>query len=298
MKPAAASADPGPRPIPVMPGWITVGRSESLEDVAFLSGAALAHLHVAVTHPDVPHALWRARLALASAEVCVRFSGRPEGAAALRDALHLTRPGDHPGPAGEVAGQWVRAAERPVSVSGLARALPKLPADQIAQVLDRGGASAVARAAAVVEEVLTGSPRAEATALILGDAVLALALGWTHLVPLFATGLKSRDLRQTGAALRLACHRAVITSARPAGQLAADLMRGAGRLRAVAPKLRAKGAGQAVEMFLTCDAIAAAGLVPLLSDRAARRLCDRLVALGAVRELTGRDTFRLYGVWP
>tara|TARA_R100000687_G_scaffold77703_1_gene70407 strand:+ start:278 stop:397 length:120 start_codon:yes stop_codon:yes gene_type:complete len=33
-----------------------------------------------------------------------------------------------------------------------------------------------------------------------------------------------------------------------------------------------------------------------LSDRAARRLCDRLVDLGVVRELTGRDTFRLYGV--
>jgi hypothetical protein len=33
-----------------------------------------------------------------------------------------------------------------------------------------------------------------------------------------------------------------------------------------------------------------------MSDRAARRLCDRLVALGALRELTGRDSFRLYGV--
>lgn len=36
-------------------------------------------------------------------------------------------------------------------------------------------------------------------------------------------------------------------------------------------------------------------LTSLRSDRAARRFCDRLVDLGVVRELTGRDTFRLYG---
>ena len=28
----------------------------------------------------------------------------------------------------------------------------------------------------------------------------------------------------------------------------------------------------------------------------ARRFCDRLVELGAARELTGRETFRLYGI--
>ena len=37
-------------------------------------------------------------------------------------------------------------------------------------------------------------------------------------------------------------------------------------------------------------------LTSLNSDRAARRFCDRLVELGVARELTGRDTFRLYGV--
>ena len=49
-------------------------------------------------------------------------------------------------------------------------------------------------------------------------------------------------------------------------------------------------------MFLACDAVAPKSLTSLRSDRAARRFCDRLVELGAVRELTGRDTFRLYGL--
>jgi hypothetical protein len=63
----------------------------------------------------------------------------------------------------------------------------------------------------------------------------------------------------------------------------------------VAPKLRAKGATRAVDLFLSRDALAPSAL-DFMSDRAARRLCDRLVSQGAIRELTGRDTFRLYGV--
>lgn len=64
----------------------------------------------------------------------------------------------------------------------------------------------------------------------------------------------------------------------------------------VAPKLRAKGADAAVALFLSQEAVAPMALTSLRSDRAARRFCDRLVELGAVRELTGRDTFRLYGI--
>lgn len=87
---------------------------------------------------------------------------------------------------------------------------------------------------------------------------------------------------------------ATIARMSSAMSLAADFARRAAQLKAVVPKLRAKGAGAAVDMFLTHDAATPSALP--LPDRAARRLCDRLVDQGAVRELTGRDTFQLYGV--
>jgi hypothetical protein len=146
----------------------------------------------------------------------------------------------------------------------------------------------------VLELVLKERPRADVPALILADGALAQALGWDHVVPLLAAGLKRADLRKRGDDLRLACHHALLSSVVEAVRQAADLARRAAHLNAVAPKLRAKGSGEAVEMFLTRDAMAPSALP--LPDRAARRLCDRLVELGAVRELTGRDTFRLYGV--
>ena len=280
--------------IPRMPAWVTAARVETLEDVTFLSGAALGHLHVVVAREEVPQALLRHRLALRAAEACVAFSGRPERAGELRDAVHLLRPGDLPGPAGETYLAWRRAVERPVLIKDLGRALPTFETSQIAAWLDAGQGASVTRAAMVLEAVLKDAPRAEVAALILADAALAQALGWDHLVPLLAAGLKRADLRKQGDDLRLACHRALISSVAEAVRLAADLARRAAHLKAVAPKLRAKKSGDAVEMFLTRDAVAPSALP--LPDRAARRLCDRLVDLGAVRELTGRSTFRLYGV--
>ena len=281
--------------LPPMPGWIVSAPSETPEAAAFRSGAALAHLGQAMASGDVPLALWRDRLALTAAENCAAMAGRREGQGALRDALHLTGPGDDPGPAGRIARQWSRAAARPVSVAHLVNTLDGVTAERIALCLDATGPTPVDRAAQVVEAVLTDSPRAEAAALILSDAALAKALGATHVLPLLALTLKPRDIRLRGDDLRLACHRAVVSAVRQALPLAGDLARAAARLRAVAPKLRAKAAGRAVDLFLSRDALVP-GALAFMSDRAARRLCDRLVALGVVRELTGRDTFRLYGV--
>ncbi len=286
--------------VPRMPSWVTASRAVTPEEVAFLSGAALAHLHLVLGRHDVPQALLRERLALRAAAACVTFAGRSERAGDLRDAIHLLRPGDLPGPAGETYQGWRRAVERPVSVSALQRAMPGCAAPQIAVWLDRhnmraaGQGTPVGQASRVLEAVLADMPRAEVPALILADAALAQALSWDHLVPLLATGLKRADLRKRGDDLRLACHRAVIASVLDAGRLAADLVRHTTHLKAVAPQLRASRARDAIEIFLTQDAVAPAALP--LPDRAARRLCDRLVDLGSIRELTGRDTFRLYGV--
>jgi len=280
--------------LPRMATWVTSARAETPEDVAFLSGSALNHLHLVLGRDEVPQALLRDRLALRAAEACVAFSGRPERAGELRDAVHLLRPGDLPGPAGETYLVWRRATERPVSIKALGRALPAFEPAQIAAWLDAGKGAPMTRAAMALEAVLREAPRADEAALILADAVLAQSLGWDHVVPLLAAGLKRADLRKQGVDLRLACHRALISSVFEAVRLSTDLVRRAAHLKAVAPKLRAKGAGDAVKMFLTRDAVAPSALP--LPDRAARRLCDRLVELGAVRELTGRDTFRLYGV--
>ncbi|RXV58627.1 hypothetical protein C6W92_16515 [Roseovarius sp. A46] len=287
--------------IPGLPCWVRSEKLQDIENAAFMSGAALAHLQLVIGREDVPQALLRHRLAMQAAAVCVAHSGRPERIGDLRDALHLRRPDDLPGPAGEIALQWARVVKRPVTLQLLQRALPGCDSAAVSGWFDAGEGGPVMRAAATVETVLADRPRDETAALILADAVLARALGWAHLIPLLALHLAPRDLHKVGDDLRLACHRAVIAAATEVCRIVGDLSRRSARLQAVAPKLRAKGAGTAVKMLLDRDAISPAELAdPMngtdMSGRAARRFCDRLVSLGVLRELTGRDAFRLYGL--
>ncbi|TAN07875.1 MAG: DUF1403 family protein, partial [Rhizobiaceae bacterium] len=51
-----------------------------------------------------------------------------------------------------------------------------------------------------------------------------------------------------------------------------------------------------VDRLLSDDAIVASDKIAGMSDRSLRRLFDRLVKLGAVRELSGRPAFRIYGI--
>ena len=84
-------------------------------------------------------------------------------------------------------------------------------------------------------------------------------------------------------------------AAAAAADLYAELARRAERLLAVTPQLRGKDADLMIAILIGEDA-QAARTGKTVTDRSSRRLFDRLVALGAVRELTGRPTFRLYGL--
>ncbi|MFG6661029.1 DUF1403 family protein [Sulfitobacter sp. 915] len=297
----------------LLPRWITLQRDEDPETVAFLSGAALATLDAVFRDPNgtLPCALLRDRMALDSAVACLKLEGRNEAGSDIRDAVCLARAGDRLGPAGEMFMGWRKLARINLGVSGwkgrVENALPKALAHQAVSILGLASGTPVGQASDILTELLPRFPREEAGALMLADVALARAVGWDRPVPLLGAHMARRDIRTiaTGAGEpRLFVHRAMVAACDNAIRLAADLNLRVAKLRSVAPKLRAKGSDAALALFLSHDAVSPSGMLsPIIqgtlmpmTDRAARRLCDRLVELGVVRELTGRPTFRLYGV--
>ena len=321
----ATSAAPGA----AVPAWLraavpdakTLG-SHGIEDVALAAGAALGALDAVVRRQERWAGAWRQRLAVTAAAVTARQAGRMEDENALRDAVLLTRPGDDVGPAGRLLLAWHRLATRPAE--------ELLTRRHLAAVLDAFGyAPEDAEVGALADDVrqraagtgtvgmLAGASMVagrhgfgHAVGAWLADALLAQRLGWSHAVPLqggeagVGTGARSRrSAGSTGvtnvetdaeraksllAAQALAAIRAI--------DLSTELGRRAERLLGVAPKLRAKAADAVVERLLSDDAIVASDRIAGISDRGLRRLFDRLVELGALRELSGRPTFRIYGL--
>lgn len=305
-----------PEPPPTFapaPAWARRhGSGEAADDAGFLAGAALAILHPIARHEHPLGGLLRQRLALACAAAIAQQEGRTEDEATLRDHWYLRRDGDDPGPAGRWLRAWRRLGERDALQTGdwpsrlaamLALHDDDALKDAIAFAVDhlKGEGSAVRAAAAVAATSLRLRPDSRPLALWLADAVLAARMNWPAPAPMLAAHIKRGDLRHAAAHADgaspwlVACNLAYARGAAAAADLYADLARRADRLLAVAPKLRGKDADRMVQILLTEDA-QAAGAGGTASDRSTRRLFERVVSLGVVRELTGRPTFRLYGL--
>lgn len=319
---ASSMISPSASPVPAWlrraPGDAQGLAAQGIADVALGAGAAIAALDAVVRRRARWAGVWRGRLALGAAAASVRRAGRTEDEAALRDAIALTRPGDDAGPGGRMALAWRRLSELPAerltdeaaigaTLDGLGLARDAAAVADLSAELGRlaraeSPTGALAGAFAMAERYGLG-PVAGAW---FADALLAQRLGWTHALPLLGGepgggGRAARSSRAAGSieagpervkALLAAQARAALRAI----DLSVEIERRAARLTAVAPRLRARGAGVVVERLLSADAVSASERIAGMSDRALRRLFDRLTALGAVRELTGRPAFRIYGL--
>jgi Protein of unknown function (DUF1403) len=303
-------------PPAAVPAWARAsGRADG--DPLFAAGAGLALLDSFLRRDPPCAGALRARLALISAGTCAKLLRLNADQGALRDLRFAV--GDA-GPAARLLHLWQDLAARPPSLDPdrLAAATAALDlaapdADALAGTLreqSRAGdpVSAAAKAAAMTFAAFPDAPAAEAEILALWafDSALALRLRWPRPLPLIATRILDPGLRSDGGGRPRPGNpgwesnavAAIALAAAAALDLAADLTRRADTLIAVAPKLRAKPAAKIVDLLLAQDCVApaeAARHAPM-TDRAARRLFDRLVALGAAREFSGRPTFRLYGL--
>ena len=259
------------------------------------------------------------RLALKAAAASARILHMREDEAALRDAEHLAVSED-PGPAGRLHRLW----------RSLARQDARLDAERFAEALGLLDLPEPGNVAALVDELrelaagagdpvtlaahaatrayrFSPGPEGQVFSAWAADLVLSVRLGWEMPAPLLVTKILDPFLRSGPAGARprpndfpwpQAVASAYALTASDAHALASELSRRTEKLLTVAPKLRAKRASHVVALLLTeeCVGPSRAAKCSGLSDRAARRLFDRLVDLGAAREMSGRPSFRLYGL--
>jgi hypothetical protein len=312
--PLAASVPPAV--VPSLPAWATVRAQDCGEaDAAFAAGIALKSLDDLVRAKSPWGGCWRQRLALRASQSAVQLIGRNEGEAALRDAVLLTAPGNDPGPAGamHLAFKKLAAKKRPISSKVLEElaALIGLRSEGLNEIADlfdvalQSGRAAPFAVADLVGNICAARPDFEILAWWLGDRLLAEKLGWDCGLPLLMGERYGAAFKTIGGRGRVrpgepgfarAVCLALVAATVEALRQANDIARRAEKLLAAAPKVRTKGAGVVIQKLLDEDAVTAAAPGSNLSRWAATRLFERLESFGAVGELSGRTSFRIFGL--
>ena len=149
---------------------------------------------------------------------------------------------------------------------------------------------------------------AEIFALWLADLALAQRLGWDAPVPLLATTIAHASLRRGAKRQASASGRCGLGRRRrpaPMRWPPKRLMLSPASWRALAksfspskPKLRAKGAGRVIELLLSTTRFRRRAPRKSRGSPIAPPVACSIgsIELGAVRELSGRPNFRLYGL--
>lgn len=285
---------PPPKPVTIqrLPAWLVRAVPQASTDGerpgaagntaredAFTAGAAL-HALDQILRSEAPFdGVWRMRIALDAAIAASRLLRDRSDAAELRDTLHLTRAGDEPGAAGRAHALLRRFSTRPMR--------------HATALLD----TAEGPAASGFRDML---------ALLRQDLALAERLGWQRPLPLHVLAMHDSALRRGEGGQRIGCdepawesvrHAILARAAIQAHQRALTLALAAEKLVHAAASSRTRESEAGLALILGDDCVAPWRMAQAMgSDRAARRFCENLVVQGALRLLTPRATFRLYGL--
>lgn len=301
----------------IVPAWALDKKTAATEtDAAFMAGAALNSLDGFIKKGHAWLGCWRSRLALHCALSANQMLGRETDEAALRDAVLMARAGENAGPAGNVllATRLLKTRMDFISsktLQSLAElftlkwdaALADIPS-ALDDLMQKPQAAPFA-VAQIVTTIHAVRPDAEVLAWWLADWVLGQRLGWDLPVPLFLSqrygpafrisGGKGRVMPGEAGFSRAVCL-AVVYGTEDALQLANDIGRRADRMIANSGKIRTKGGDRIIWQLLNEDAVSASAPGTDLSRWASSRFFERLESFGGVRELSGRSTFRIYGI--
>lgn len=300
-----------------LPSWTRAqGRDIAEAEAAFAAGTALKSLDDLIRADLLWLGCWRDRLALKSSVVAVKMLGRGEEENAIRDAVLLTAAGNDPGPAGKLFLATRMLVRRKGTITTpFVKELAVLlgmtwteSLESIPEIIDSANQSGRAAPFAVADLITAISavrPDAEVLALGLAEAVLADKLNWSKPVPLLLPERFGPAFRTIGGRGRVrpgepaypkAVCLALVDGVDVALRLAVEIDQRASRLLAAGPKLRTKGAEPVIRKLLAEDAMPASAPGSDLSRWASNRLFERLESFDAVRELSGRASFRIFGL--
>lgn len=311
---------PAPQHCPQMrfhlPDWLSTQTSAHNEaDAAFTAGIALKTLDDCLQSRPNYAGCWSSRQALKCAVAAAQLMRVRTDEANLRSVILLTRPGDDPGPAGQMFLAFKNFSTNPMmitskSLTTLCSQLD-LHLDDLEAITDGFEAALQSQRALpfvcadFITTMIIRRPDAEILLWLLADVLIAVKCNWPKPLPLLMA-------ERFGSAFRLATGRgrilpgdaafagalclALVSATQSALQTASVLARRSETLRVITPQLRSKGADGIVQKLLNDDAILATNPGTGLSRWAATRLFDRLESLGVVRELSGRSSFKIYGL--